>query len=122
MSVPIRLWDGTGFTSRKQTVSGGKSYAAAASTRKEMKTDIADVFFFFFGASAQDSSIFSTFLWRARTSLTWVFSSAFLWRTQTSLTWGFFSAFLCRAWLGIGRHSGFLREVEAGISRHPGSV
>ena len=54
---------------------GGKSYAAAASTRKEMKTvECQTSLTGFFGASAQDSSIISAFLWQAQTSLTWVFS------------------------------------------------
>ena len=73
-------------------VSGGKSYAAATSTRKEMKTVECQtsLTWGFFGASAQDSSIFNAFRWRAR--------------------------------IGIGCHSGFLREVEAGVGRRPGSV
>ena len=76
-------------------VFGGRSYAAATSTTKEMKTvecqtSLTFFFFFFFLASAQDSSIFSAFLWRAR--------------------------------IGICRHSGFLREVEVGIGRRSGSL
>ena len=49
-------------------VSGGKTYAAAASTRKEMKTVECQtsLTWVFFGVSAQDSSIFSVFLWRAQ--------------------------------------------------------
>ena len=73
-------------------VSGSKSYVAAASIRKEMKTVECQLslMWVFFRASTQDSSIFSAFLW-----------------------W---------AWISIGQYSGLLWEVKAGISQHPDSV
>ena len=72
-------------------ITGGKTYAAAASTRRESKSVL------------------------CQTSLTWVFLDRPLRTTESNI-------FFWRTRIGIDWNSGFLREVEDGISRRLGSM